>query len=139
MINMGKKHLRTLAMPLLLVLMVSTSGISLYTHACSSSGHFEASLHKVEACCDTGDAQTGDNLEDGCCTTGFDMLKLETEYTAPSVVSLQQQPLAVLPVAIFHEATLTQPEMGTISDVRPPPDEGLSGRDILYFHSVLLI
>jgi hypothetical protein len=136
---MGKKLLRSLIVPLLLVLMVSTSGINLYTHACSSSGHFEASLHKVEACCDPGDACMGDNLENGCCTTGFDILKLETEYTAPSSFNPELTPVAVLPVAFFSVETCNQPAISNLHNVRPPPDDGLTGRDLLHNHSVLLI
>lgn len=113
---------------LAVVLFITTSGFSIYSHLCTISGDKDYSVSQLEPCC-SSDAQqsSADIQKESCCQTDHQFIKLE--------VNASQVNKDILPVIVEQYFSLIhyQPDLLFCTDRElflfenlPPPKAGKS-------------
>ena len=60
------------------LVLISSTGITVYSHHCTMSGKTKLSLHPIASCCGKV------NMPKGCCKDGIKILKSDISSTSPS-------------------------------------------------------
>lgn len=80
---------------LAVVLFITTSGFSIYSHLCTISGDKDYSVSQLEPCCSSDTQQSSaDFQKESCCQTDHQLIKLEVN--APQINK------DILPVLVGH-------------------------------------
>jgi len=102
---------KSLAIVLSLVVIVTTSGLNIYTHSCGCCQSFDVSITVFDECCNhaekqicqlpddgqtaccedhAADAETAHECrKDGCCKFGHDFMKISENFDRPAQVTIQ--------------------------------------------------
>jgi len=126
------------ALIMLMVLFSATSGISLYSHFCSSSGFSQVSVKQLESCC-SGESESGEaQLESSCCSTDHQTLKIESVFTNQEANS---EFLSFGTAEFFTIWDFNQPsvESHISAKANSPPLIPRNGRTLLTEFNILLI
>jgi hypothetical protein len=129
---------------LMVTLLSSTIGISMYQHICSVSGRVESSMLNDFGCCGSSEDEDGciapvsttAAFEHGCCSLALNYLKTDLISVIKEVTANWIKiPVAELPYNYFT-SLLTETKINFLfeSDTSPP-----SGRDILVHKQSFLI
>ena len=125
------------ALIMLVVLFSATSGISLYSHFCSSSGFSQVSVKQLESCCGETESEEA-QLESSCCSTDYQTLKLEFLFASQENYS-NFLSFATTEFYINWEFNMLSVESNISAKANSPPLIPRTGRSLLTEFNVLLI
>ncbi|MBC8047452.1 MAG: hypothetical protein H7Y00_11700 [Fimbriimonadaceae bacterium] len=125
---------------LLVVLFISTSGFSVFSHVCSMSGLKEVGISEVESCCSQKEEGTKNKLDQfssDCCKTDIQFVKFNFDaLRGKNEKNIIEQPSSIIYIEQLIELNYNEYISYNVSQNLPPPK---TGRIILLQQDLLRI